>query len=55
LVIDAMGWQPVTTDHLLLRTGLTFPDLAGALNRLEVDGWVAQRGGWFERRAKPGA
>jgi len=55
LVMDAMGWQPVTTDHLLLRTGLTFPDLAGALNRLEVDGWVAQRGGWFERRAKPGA
>ena len=53
-VLDAMDWQPVTTDHLLLRTGLTFPDLAGALNRLEVDGWVAQRGGWIERKAKPG-
>ena len=52
-VLDAMGWQPVTTDHLLLRTGLRFPDLAGALSRLEGSGWVAQRGGWLERRAKP--
>ena len=53
-VLDAMGWQPVTTDHLLLRCGLSLPDLAGAISRLEADGWVAQRGGWFERRAKAG-
>jgi DNA processing protein len=53
-VLEAIGWQPATTDHLLVRTGLSFPDLAGALSRLEDTGWVAQRGGWFERRAKPG-
>ena len=29
------GWQPVTLDHLVLRTGRTFPDLAAALDRLE--------------------
>ncbi len=53
-VLDAMGWQPVTLDHLLLRTGVTLADLAGSLLRLESEGWVAQRGGWFERKAKAG-
>jgi predicted Rossmann fold nucleotide-binding protein DprA/Smf involved in DNA uptake len=54
-VLEALGWQPVTLDHLVLRTGRAVPDLAAALARLENDGWVAPRGGWFERVAKPGA
>ena len=54
-VLDAFGWQPVTLDHLVLRTGRPVPELAGALARLEADGWVAPRGGWFERVAKSGS
>jgi predicted Rossmann fold nucleotide-binding protein DprA/Smf involved in DNA uptake len=53
-VLDALGWQPATLDHLLLRTGRSIPELASALVRLEHDGWVAPRGGWYERVAKPG-
>lgn len=51
-VLDALGWQPATTDHLILRTGMSFAELVGSLSRLEAAGWVAQRGGWFERRAR---
>jgi len=54
VVLDALGWQPATLDHLLLRTGRSIPELASALVRLEHDGWVAPRGGWYERVAKPG-
>ncbi|MGZ4705371.1 MAG: DNA-processing protein DprA [Acidimicrobiales bacterium] len=53
-VLEAIGWQPATLDHLLLRTGRTIPELASALVRLEHGGWVAPRGGWYERVAKPG-
>jgi len=53
-VLDAMGWQPATLDHLLLRTSLSVPELASALVRLESCGWVSPRGGWYERVAKPG-
>jgi DNA processing protein len=53
-VLDALGWQPATLDHLLLRTGRSIPELASALVRLEQAGWVAPRGGWYERVAKPG-
>ena len=53
-VLEALGWQPATLDQLLLRTGRSIPELASALARLEEDGWVAPRGGWYERVAKPG-
>ena len=53
-VLDAIGWQPATLDHLVLRTGRPVPDLAAALSRLEATGWVAPRGGWYERVAKSG-
>ncbi len=53
-VLEAIGWQPATLDHLVLRTGRPIPELASALVRLEHDGWVAPRGGWYERVAKPG-
>jgi len=51
-VLDAIGWQPATLDHLVLRTGGSVADLASALARLERAGWIAPRGGWFERVAK---
>jgi DNA processing protein len=51
-VLDAIGWQPATLDHLVLRTSRSVPELAGALARLEQASWIAQRGGWFERVAK---
>jgi DNA processing protein len=53
-VLEALGWQPSTLDHLLLRTGRPVGELASSLVRLERDGWIAPRGGWYERVAKPG-
>ena len=55
-LLEAMGWQPATLDQLVAahRT-VASPRWPAALTRLELDGWVAQRGGWYERVAKPGA
>lgn len=53
LVLEAFDWQPAVIDHLALRTGQSLDDLAASLDRLELDGWIERRGGWFERRAKP--
>jgi DNA processing protein len=52
-VLDAFDWQPAVIDQLALRTGLAIDDIAAALDRLERDGWIERRGGWFERCAKP--
>jgi DNA processing protein len=51
-VIDAFDWRPATFDQLVLRTGLALHDLAPALHRLVAAGWVEQRGGWYEPRAR---
>jgi DNA processing protein len=50
-VLAALGWQPATLDQLLLRTGLDLAELAPSLDRLCETGWVARRGGWYERMA----
>ena len=50
-VLEAVGWQPATLDHLILRTGLDLGRLAPALDRLCSSGWVARHGGWYERVA----
>ena len=50
-VLDAAGWQPVTLDQLVLRTGSDLATLAPALDRLCDSGWMARRGGWYERVA----
>jgi DNA processing protein len=50
-VLDAVGWQPATLDHIAARTGLDLGSLAAALDRLCEAGWIAQRGGWYERIA----
>jgi DNA processing protein len=51
-VLDAMGWQPASLEQLALRVPTDLASLAGALDQLEVDGWVTARGGWFERVAR---
>jgi DNA processing protein len=48
-VLDALGWQPATLDQLVLRTGRDLGSLVLALDRLDEGGWVARRGGWYER------
>jgi predicted Rossmann fold nucleotide-binding protein DprA/Smf involved in DNA uptake len=50
-VLEAVGWQPSTLDQLLARTGMPLAALAPALDRLCDAGWVARRGGWYERIA----
>jgi DNA processing protein len=50
-VLDAVGWQPATLDQIGARTGHNLAVLAPALDRLCESGWVARRGGWYERVA----
>jgi DNA processing protein len=50
-VLDAVGWQPATLDQIGVRTGHDLAVLAPALDRLCESGWVARRGGWYERVA----
>jgi DNA processing protein len=50
-VLDAVGWQPATLDQIGVRTRCDLAALAPALGRLCESGWVARRGGWYERIA----
>ena len=53
-VLGAVGWEPATLDEVVARTGFS-PGRAGLLlARLEDDGWLVGRGGWWERLANPG-
>ena len=54
-VLDAVGWQPATLDQLVLRTEVGLATLAPALDRLCEAGWLARRGGWYERVGGPDA
>lgn len=49
VVLEAVGWQPSTLDHLVLRTSRDVTQVVEALYRLSEAGWVAQRGSWYER------
>jgi DNA processing protein len=51
-VLEAVGWQPATLDQIARRAELDLAALAPALDRLTDAGWVAQRGGWYERVAR---
>lgn len=51
-VLAAMGFTPMSLDHLAERTGLGAAKLAAQLSRLEIEGRVAAlAGGWFQRTA----
>lgn len=52
-VLDELGWRPAAAEQLLARTGWSLAALAITLDHLEADGWVARRGGWYERVAEP--
>ena len=54
-LLEAMAWQPVTLEQVVLRTGRSLVDAAAGLTRLELDGWIAARGGWYERVARSDA
>jgi DNA processing protein len=51
-ILEAIGWSPVSLDALATRTARPLGSLALALNRLRADGWLAERGGWYERIAR---
>ncbi len=55
LLLEALGWQAATLDQLAERTGQPVDEVSGGLLRLELDGWIASRGGWYERRARADA
>jgi DNA processing protein len=49
-VLDAMGFAPVTPEHIAHRTGLDAATLAARLSCLEIEGRVLPLpGGWFQR------
>jgi DNA processing protein len=52
--LDALGWEAATVDQVAARTGQSPAQLSLALNRLERDGWVAVRSGWWERVTEVG-
>jgi DNA processing protein len=51
-VLAAFDWEPATLEHLAVRTGMSVPELALALESLLTGGWVAAAGGWYERVAR---
>lgn len=53
LVLAEVPWGPVAVESLALATGLDLGRLALALDRLEVDGWIARRSAWVERLGRP--
>jgi DNA processing protein len=50
-VLQALGWEPATLEHLAVRTGMRLPELALAVEALLAAGWVQADGGWYERVA----
>ena len=49
-VLDAMGFAPVTPEHIAQRTGLDAATLAARLSCLEIEGTIQPlAGGWFQR------
>jgi DNA processing protein len=48
-VLEAVDWEPTSTEAVLARTGLSPVAVATALDRLERAEWVRGDGGWWER------
>jgi DNA processing protein len=53
-LLEVLGWQPATLEQLVLRSTRPIGEVAAGLARLSLDGWVRERGGWYERLAKGG-
>ena len=49
-VLEAMGWRPVTTGHLMTRSGLDAASVMLALDDLVTCGFAGSEGGWWVRR-----
>jgi DNA processing protein len=54
-VLDAMGWEPVTFEQVVVATGRSPSEVGVALAHLERAGWVASSAGWWERQASAGS
>jgi len=53
-LLDALGFDPTSTDTLIARTGLSAAEVASMLLVLELEGHVSsQAGGRFQRQLKP--
>ena len=48
-VLDELGPASRTADELVERAGAGLADVAASLGRLELSGWAAETGGWWER------
>ncbi|WP_419839791.1 DNA-processing protein DprA [Candidatus Poriferisodalis sp.] len=48
-ILDELTAAPRTLDELALRSGAPLGELASALGRLQLSGWVSETGGWWER------
>lgn len=53
-ILEIVGDQPMTLDHIVHTTKRDLGDVALALGRLEAQGWLMCTAGWFERLARPG-
>jgi DNA processing protein len=51
-VLEAVGWAPASLEGVAARTPGSLGQLALALHRLCEQGWLVERGGWFERVAR---
>jgi DNA processing protein len=49
---ELLGAEPRDLDALALLSGCDVVEVAAALGRLELEGWVERRGGWFARAAR---
>jgi DNA processing protein len=54
-LLAAVPWHAVPVERLVAETGLPLGEVMLALDELDDDGWVLQRGGWIERVARAGA
>jgi predicted Rossmann fold nucleotide-binding protein DprA/Smf involved in DNA uptake len=48
-VLVLLGHDPATPDTLAARGGLSAACISAALSHLDMDGWVEQRGGRYQR------
>lgn len=48
-LLDVIGCEPMTLDHVVEASHRSLADVALALGRLEANGWLMCTAGWFER------